>query len=111
MILENILVNSEHRLASIAGNCSVISLQIFSFWKNNDDMNIQKNKIILFDSSGRYFVFFLYRNSEQTEFIQQSELTIDWRYLSAGLLMMVLNYLCATISWQIGMNGLKSAEN
>jgi uncharacterized membrane protein YbhN (UPF0104 family) len=75
-------------------------------------MNIQK-KIKLFFSILLVviFVFFFYREFRANwNSFSNLKLTIDWGYLSAGLLMMVLNYLCVTMSWQIGINGLKSAE-
>lgn len=38
------------------------------------------------------------------------KLEIDWKYFFIGLLMMILNYLCTTLSWQVGINGLDNHE-
>ena len=51
------------------------------------------------------FVIFFYKEFKNNwESIRTLQLEINWIYLLAGVLMMIANYLCTTLSWHIGVN-------
>jgi hypothetical protein len=51
------------------------------------------------------FVWFFYKEfKENWESVRTLHLEINWKYLVLGILMMIANYLCATLSWHIGIN-------
>ena len=51
------------------------------------------------------FVVFFYREfSANWESVRTFHLQINWGYIVLGILMMIANYLCATLGWHIGIN-------
>jgi glycosyltransferase 2 family protein len=51
------------------------------------------------------FVAFFYKEfRENWESVRTFHLQINWGYIVLGIFMMVANYLCATLSWHIGIN-------
>jgi len=51
------------------------------------------------------FVLFFYKEFKNNwESVRTLPLEINWIYLVLGILMMIANYLCATLSWHIGIN-------
>jgi len=51
------------------------------------------------------FVVFFYREfSANWESVRTFHLQINWGYIVLGILMMIANYLCTTLSWHIGIN-------
>ena len=52
-----------------------------------------------------FFVWFFYKEfKENWESIRTLHLEMNWGYLVLGILMMIANYLCTTLSWHIGIN-------
>jgi glycosyltransferase 2 family protein len=57
------------------------------------------------------FVLFFYKEfRENWESVRTLQLEINWIYLVAGVLMMIANYLCTTLSWHIGVNYFDNHE-
>lgn len=57
------------------------------------------------------FVLFFYKEfKENWESVRTLQLEINWIYLVLGILMMIANYLCTTISWHIGINYFDNHE-
>ena len=51
------------------------------------------------------FVWFFYKEfKENWESLRTLHLQMNWKYLVLGIFMMIANYLCATLSWHIGIN-------
>jgi len=51
------------------------------------------------------FIWFFYREfKENWESVRTLHLEMNWKYLVLGILMMIANYLCTTLSWHIGIN-------
>lgn len=51
------------------------------------------------------FVVFFYKEfKENWESFRTFHLQISWGYIVSGILMMIANYLCTTLSWHIGVN-------
>jgi uncharacterized membrane protein YbhN (UPF0104 family) len=51
------------------------------------------------------FVLFFYKEFKNNwESVRTLHLEINWIYLVLGILMMIANYLCTTLSWHIGIN-------
>ncbi len=51
------------------------------------------------------FIWFFYKEfKENWESIRTLHLEMNWKYLVLGILMMIANYLCTTLSWHIGIN-------
>jgi uncharacterized membrane protein YbhN (UPF0104 family) len=51
------------------------------------------------------FVWFFYKEfKENWESVRAFHLEMNWKYLVLGIFMMIANYLCATLSWHIGIN-------
>jgi glycosyltransferase 2 family protein len=71
-------------------------------------MNVQKNiKLLLSILLVVIFIIFFYQEFQVNwNSFNNLKLVIDWKYFSMGLLMMIFNYFCTTISWHIGINGL-----
>ena len=57
------------------------------------------------------FVGFFYKEFKANwESVRTLQLTITWKYLLLGLLAMILNYVCTTLSWHIGINALDNRK-
>jgi glycosyltransferase 2 family protein len=51
------------------------------------------------------FIWFFYKEfKENWESVRTLHLVINWKYLVLGILTMIANYLCTTLSWHIGIN-------
>jgi len=51
------------------------------------------------------FIWFFYKEfKENWESVRTLHLEMNWKYLVLGILMMIANYLCTTLSWHIGIN-------
>jgi uncharacterized membrane protein YbhN (UPF0104 family) len=57
------------------------------------------------------FIGFFYKEFKANwESVRTFKLIITWPYFFLGLLTMILNYVCTTLSWHIGINGLDNRK-
>jgi glycosyltransferase 2 family protein len=51
------------------------------------------------------FIWFFYKEfKENWESVRTLHLEMNWKYLVLGIIMMIANYLCTTLSWHLGIN-------